>query len=272
MHQYLIDTQCWYGCIPTKNKQKNNFYLSDPIFTTIKMKHGIFGIFKYFIYHQNEYKNSILFSAHFLIQTSHLLISLALGVGGWGDETKEGWPLLIQRLGICIWLLFVNQWSDRADQGVSPRLSLSLRILTHKTQLRKKRNYTPKSRMYAVTWNHLNSDWSTHEPSARVLPVVFFPSVCNRRGRQRSQTGGKQECFFRFQRVLNGTEADVVSLFFFSFFFSYTSLTSLCNHLFSFTGVPFVFLRLFLCRSSITLRVFLNRCDVIKSPDQWGYC
>lgn len=115
---------------PYKNKKINNFYLPDPIFTTIKIKLGIFGFFKYFIYHQNEYKNS-------LIHTVSFTDIPYTGGAGWGGETKEGWPLLIQRLGICIWLLFVNQWSDRADQGVSPRLSLSLRTHAQNTFTKK---------------------------------------------------------------------------------------------------------------------------------------
>lgn len=59
--------------------------------------------------------------AHFIIHT--LAFTDNPRCGGWG---VEGWPLLIQRLGICIWLLFVNQWCDRAGRGVSPRLSLRL--------------------------------------------------------------------------------------------------------------------------------------------------
>lgn len=35
----------------------------------------------------------------------------------------RGWPLLIQRSGICIWLLFVNQWCEWAGHRGSPRLS-----------------------------------------------------------------------------------------------------------------------------------------------------
>lgn len=44
--------------------------------------------------------------------------------GGWGY--LGGWPLLIQRLGICIWLLFVNQWCDCESRRGSPSTPLSL--------------------------------------------------------------------------------------------------------------------------------------------------
>lgn len=99
-----------------------------------------------------------------------------------GGGGIEGWPLLIQRLGICIWLLFVNQWCDCAGRRVSPRLSLSLclsgwtlRALTH---FNSENTITRKGRMrryHAVTWNHSNSSLSTHEPSPLFLSLVLFP-------------------------------------------------------------------------------------------------
>lgn len=74
------------------------------------------------------------FTPHFIIHT--LAFTDSPRCGGWG---VEGWPLLIQRLGICIWLLFVNQWCECAGRRVSPRLSLS-----GQTQTLWEHNYTQK--------------------------------------------------------------------------------------------------------------------------------
>lgn len=149
--------------------------------------------------------------AHFIIHT--LAFTDNPRCGGWG---VEGWPLLIQRLGICIWLLFVNQWCDRAGRRVSPRLSLRLPRrcgLPHNTITRTSR----MRRYHAVTWNQFNSSWSTHEPPP-LFPFLVLLSLCIVEGETAFTDGENRNVSSGSKLCKNGTEADVVSLDFIYFF------------------------------------------------------
>lgn len=150
--------------------------------------------------------------------------SPAAGGGGAGG----GWPLLIQRLGICIWLLFVNQWSDCAGRRLSPRLppslSLSVRVSvclsqsdapTLKTQLHARAECVDIMQSHETTL--FVADKHTNHVSSSSFWCVFLCVWSEVEGTRRvqQQSRGKQECFFRFQRVWkpNGSRCGKLSLF-----------------------------------------------------------
>lgn len=118
-------------------------------------------------------------------------------------------------------------------------------------------------RYHAVTWNHFNSSWSTHEPSP-LFPFLVRFSLCIIEeetaftdGENRNVSSGSKLC-------KNGTEADVVSLYF--LYFSFASFTSTL----SYKSFWFLWLHssVFASVLLVTGCIFFSRCDVIKSLDQ----